>query len=420
MNGLIIIVRLAILLVSFTPAAVAAAAVLNESPTAITPGDTVVATWSSIDTPTPLDWIGLYLQGAQDEHDYEPNSWVYVSNCAQLSDPGLAARASGNCSVIVPSNLTPGVYELHLLANDGFTRLARSNPFTVTGPIQIVSFKINNGAASTTSHTVTLDFATAPINSGNPNPVPDAFRAVEGGSLQELFAKAFVPLTSATSAPFTLALRGRDGTRYGGRPVLLQVKAGSVLSFPRIDSIRLDPVVRDYTIGNETAFAYAQGRGYVVTTTSEPAISDPDDPCNQCPFGSQAQAGDHPCTVTTTVIFFTGRELRPFWRLKRVEPTFGHAGAINQNVFRWIFSDTTPPDPSLGGYTPGGDCFFGLQCAPTGIACFGISSDLPTAQLTFEGPIEDDFVDLRNPWKNAFTFFFRLITPKIPKAFPQR
>ena len=157
MNGLITIVRLAILLVSFTPAPVGAAAVLNESPTAITPGDTVVATWSSIDTPTPLDWIGLYLQGAQDEHDYEPNSWVYVGNCAQLHDPGLAARASGNCSVVVPSNLTPGVYELHLLANDGFTRLARSNPFTVTGPIQIVSFKINNGAASTTSHTVTLN-----------------------------------------------------------------------------------------------------------------------------------------------------------------------------------------------------------------------------------------------------------------------
>jgi hypothetical protein len=419
MNGLITIVRLAILLVSFMPAPVRAAAVLSESPTAITPGNTVVAAWSSIDTPTPLDWIGLYLQGAQDEHDYEPNSWVYVSNCAQLRDPGLAARASGNCSVVVPSDLTPGVYELHLLANDGFTRLARSDPFTVTGPIQIVSFKINNGAASTSSHTVTLDFATAPINSGNPNPVPDAFRAVEGGSIQELFAKEFVPLTSATSAPFTLALRGRDGARYGGRPVLLQVKAGSVLSFPRIDSIRLDPVVRDYTIGSEEAFAYAQRRGYVVTTTSGPVISDSDDPCNQCPVGTRAQAGDHPCTVTTTIIFFSGRELRPFWRLKKVDPTFGHAGAINQNVFRWIFSDTTPPDPSLGGYTPGGNCFFGLQCASTGIACFGNLSD-PTAQLTFEGPIEDDFVDPRNPWKNAFTFFFRLITPRTPNAFPRR
>ena len=421
MTGIPTIVRLAILSLSFTPGPVGAAATLSESPTTVVSGGTVVVTWSGIDTPTPLDWIGLYIQGAQDEHSYDQSSWIYDSTCAQLRDPTQAGKASGECPFVLPGTLAPGVYELHILADDGFTRLARSNPFTVplTGPIQLVSFNINNGAASTTSHMVTLNFTAAPTNTGDPSPVLEAFRAVEGGSQQELFAKPFVDLTSTTSAPFTLALKRRDGARYGGRPILLQVKSGSQLSFPRIDSIQLDPVLREYTIGNDAAFDFAQSQGYLITTTSEPVNSDPDDACNQCPEGSRAQARDRPCTVTTTVIFFTGRGLRPFWRLKKVEPTVGEALPINQNIFRWIFSDTTPPDPSLpfstvgpcpSPFSPAGSC--------PAIAC-ALSPAAPTATLTFEGPTEDDFVEPLNPWKNAFTSFFRL-TPIPIRPSPVR
>jgi hypothetical protein len=417
MNGFRAIVRLAILFLSLTPGPVAAAAVLSESPTTIAPGGTVVATWSGVDTPTPLDWIGLYVEGALDELSYEPTSWIYTATCAQSQDFSLAGRASGDCPFVLPSDLPPGAYELHLLANNGYTRLARSNPFAVTGPIQIASFTINNGAATTTSRTVTLNFTTAPTTSGDPNPIPDAFRAVEGGSSVELYTKPFVPLTSATSAQFELALRRRDGPRYGGRPILLQVKSGSQLSFPRIDTIQLDPVMREYTIGNEAAFDYAQSRGYVITETSDPVNSGPDDPCLQCPSGSRAQTGDRPCTVTTTVIFFTGRELRPFWRLRKVESTVGLALPINQNIFRWIYSDTTPPDPSLGGFSRSGPCFFG-RCTGTGLTCFDITRVFPAATLTFEGPTEDDFVDPLNPWKSAFTpnFFLLPIRPILPRV----
>src|SRR5262249_9191388 len=62
--------------------------------------------------------------------------------------------------------------------------------------------------------------------------LPDAFRAVEGGSLQELLAKPFETLTSTTSAPFTLALRRRDGARYGGRPVLITGEIGVAAVVP--------------------------------------------------------------------------------------------------------------------------------------------------------------------------------------------
>jgi hypothetical protein len=286
MNGLLAIVRLAFLLLSLIPGPVGAAAVLSESPTTIAPGGTVDATWSGIDTPTPHDWIALYLQGAQDEGSFEPTSWIFINTCTQI--PDVAGKASGSCPYILPGNLTPGIWELRLLADNGFTLLARSNPFAVTGPIEIVSFNIDNGAASTTSHTVTLNFTTGPTS-----PVPDAFRAVEGGSLQELISKPFAPLTSPISAPFTLAPRGRDGARYGGRPILLQVKSGSQMSFPRIDTIRLNPVMREYTTGNDEAFDYARRSGYVVTMASDPDSSDPE-VCKLCPVGTQAQAGTRP------------------------------------------------------------------------------------------------------------------------------
>jgi hypothetical protein len=218
------IAHLAILLLSLTPGPAGATAVLSVSPTTVAPRGTVVATWSGIDAPTRLDWIALYLQGAQDEQSFEPTSWIFVNTCTQI--PDVAGKAAGSCPYILPGDLPPGAYELHLLADNGFTRLARSGPFIVPGPIQLLSFNIDGGAASTTSHTVTLNFTTGPTNSGDPSPVPDGFRAVEGGSLSELFAQPFVPLTSRTSAPFTLAPRGRDGARYGGRPILLQVKSG--------------------------------------------------------------------------------------------------------------------------------------------------------------------------------------------------
>ena len=53
------LVRLAVLLLSFTPAPLGAAAVLSESPTTVAPGETVVATWSGVDTPSRLDWFGF-------------------------------------------------------------------------------------------------------------------------------------------------------------------------------------------------------------------------------------------------------------------------------------------------------------------------------------------------------------------------
>jgi glucose/arabinose dehydrogenase len=98
---------------------------LTASPTTVAAGASVTATWSGIASPTATDWIGLYVAGTADTSYL---GWIYVS-CAQT--PGSAA-AAGSCAFAVPSGTTPGGYELRLFANNGYTRLATSNPFTVS------------------------------------------------------------------------------------------------------------------------------------------------------------------------------------------------------------------------------------------------------------------------------------------------
>jgi glucose/arabinose dehydrogenase len=98
---------------------------LSASPSSVTAGASVIATWSGIASPSASDWIGLYAPGAPDGSAL---TWMYVS----CSTSAGAARASGSCSLTVPASVAAGSYELRLFAANGFTRLARSNPFTVT------------------------------------------------------------------------------------------------------------------------------------------------------------------------------------------------------------------------------------------------------------------------------------------------
>ena len=104
---------------------VASAASLNVSPESVAPDASVTATWSSITSATPTDWIGLYSHGATDTAYL---AWIYVS----CSHTPTSAKASGSCAFALPTGLMPGMYELWLMANNGYTRLAMSNPFSVT------------------------------------------------------------------------------------------------------------------------------------------------------------------------------------------------------------------------------------------------------------------------------------------------
>jgi hypothetical protein len=105
---------------------------LTVSPTTITPGGTVTATWSGIVAPTSTDWIGLYAVGTANTAEI---TWIYVS-CTKSAG---AARASDSCAFTVPSGLMPGSYELRLFPQDGYTRQATSGTLTVIAPAGAVT-----------------------------------------------------------------------------------------------------------------------------------------------------------------------------------------------------------------------------------------------------------------------------------------
>src|SRR5262245_36714686 len=92
----------------------ASSAQISATPATLPAGGTVTAAWSGIAPPTTTDWIGLYSAGAAPS---AYSDWMYVS-CSKTAS---TARASGSCAFTVPATLTPGNYELRLLANNHTT-----------------------------------------------------------------------------------------------------------------------------------------------------------------------------------------------------------------------------------------------------------------------------------------------------------
>ena len=110
----------------FTVTAAVTQPTLTASPTSVAAGGAVTAVWSGVATPTSTDWIAVAVPGAAN-NSYV--AWTFTS-CSQVpADVGVAA---GSCDVAIPAGLAPGTYELRLFRNNGYTRLATSNPFGVT------------------------------------------------------------------------------------------------------------------------------------------------------------------------------------------------------------------------------------------------------------------------------------------------
>jgi hypothetical protein len=94
-------------------------ATLSVSPSSVAPGASVSAGWTSIFAPTATDWIGLYLPNAADTAFI---SWRYTSG-----------SAAGNVPFPIDASIAPGTYQLRLFSANGYTRLATSANFSVSG-----------------------------------------------------------------------------------------------------------------------------------------------------------------------------------------------------------------------------------------------------------------------------------------------
>jgi hypothetical protein len=98
--------------------------VISGNPTTLNGLGSITVAWGGIPNPTARDWIGLYKRGTPDTAYL---AWIYVS-CS--TTPGGPASA-GACPFPLPPGLPAGLYELRFLPNDGFSRLATSNPLIV-------------------------------------------------------------------------------------------------------------------------------------------------------------------------------------------------------------------------------------------------------------------------------------------------
>jgi len=90
----------------------------------------------------PADWIGLYPAGAADTAYV---AWIYVSCSATAG----AAAAAGSCALPIPSTIAGGTYELRLFADNGYTKLATSNTFTVTAGLSVTPTSVVRGGSVT-------------------------------------------------------------------------------------------------------------------------------------------------------------------------------------------------------------------------------------------------------------------------------
>ena len=91
--------------------------ILVPSKTKIQPGQQITITWSNLQTPTTLDWVGYYTQSAAHGSFVE---WKYLNSCTQTA--GTTALQKGSCSFSLPA----GTYEFRLFPNDTYNLLATS------------------------------------------------------------------------------------------------------------------------------------------------------------------------------------------------------------------------------------------------------------------------------------------------------
>src|SRR5581483_8811067 len=114
------------------------AATLTESPSPVAVGTPLTASWSGVAPATAGDFIGLYPSSA-------------TANDAYLTFKPTTGTASGSGQMTVPSSAAPGsTYELRLFANNTYSRMATSAPFTVvSSTVSASPSPVSRGSALT-------------------------------------------------------------------------------------------------------------------------------------------------------------------------------------------------------------------------------------------------------------------------------
>ena len=176
---------------------------LTVSPTTITAGGTVTATWANIANPSATDWLALY--GSSGAANSPPLAWRYTNGLASSSLP-----------FNIPVSTAPGAtYELRLWSNNGYTRLATSNSFTVQVATLTANPTIINAGGTVTATWANIGSPTATDwlalynSSGAPNSPPVAWRYTNGLASSSL--PFSIPQGAVPGATYELRLWSNNG-----------------------------------------------------------------------------------------------------------------------------------------------------------------------------------------------------------------
>jgi hypothetical protein len=161
-----------------------AGVILTATPTTRVAGNPFAVRWAQIANPTHRDWIGLYTPGSS-ETAYI--SYIYVS-CTSLAN---VVAPSGTCQFATSNYLSAGNYEFRLFTNDSYTRIATSNPVTVTPGLILTASPSSVPAGAT----VTVTW------SNNPNPTNTDGIRIRGISTGFIGERIYVSCTPTPNLP---------------------------------------------------------------------------------------------------------------------------------------------------------------------------------------------------------------------------
>ena len=289
-----------------------------------------------------------------------------------------------------------------------------------------VDLRIDGGAAATNNRALTLDFTALEKGDGNVTIQNDTakithYRALEDSTPETLSQQSWIPITRRPPF-FNLNERDKQGHRYGERHVVFQVKTETLTSNIVSDTIAVEPLLKEYKVSASGSvhplIQYAAQQGFTfplnyyetckgncpgsnvadpnlasgAATISVQALSQNGDPSLVCvltsavtfglltcqPRVSPAPGAAGTCTTKADYILFDGRSPNRFWRIKSVDISGAtvHFHGLNKFLVKLNFENKD------------------ATCLP--------GRSISIGDVVVEGPVEDDFVDSANPWKNAF------------------
>ena len=289
-----------------------------------------------------------------------------------------------------------------------------------------VDLRIDGGAAATNNRALTLDFTALEKGDGNVTIQNETakithYRALEDSTPETLSQQSWIPITRRPPF-FNLNERDKQGHRYGERHVVFQVKTETLTSNIVSDTIAVEPLLKEYKVSASGSvhplIQYAAQQGFTFpldyyetckgncagNTVADPdlasgsakvsvqALSQNADTSLVCVLVSVASLGTltcqprvpsapaaaGTCTTKADYILFGGRSPNRFWRIKSVDISGAtvHFHGLNKFLVKLNFENKDAT------------CFAGRL--------------ISIGDVVMEGPVEDDFIDSANPWKNAF------------------